>query len=105
MAEPKFQLNFHDGRRKCLGGGVLNRFHGSKTSHATTGYNIGLVTLKASMIACLVSINKENSKWSLDGKMINEFGRSTTAGIGKCTARTGITHLLDVGVHFWQEVT
>jgi hypothetical protein len=62
MAEPKFQLNFHDGRSKCLGGGMLNRFHGSKTSHSTTRYDISHIALKASMIACLISINKEDSK-------------------------------------------
>ncbi len=67
VTKPKFQLNFHDSGGKSLGGGMLNGFHGSKTSHPATSNNISLITLKAGMIAHFVRIHKEDSEWRFDG--------------------------------------
>ena len=75
---------------------MLNRFHSSKTSHPTTGDDVCLIAVKASMTAHLVSVNEEDPKWSFDRKVIVEFRRGTPAWIRECTAGTSMAHLLDV---------
>ncbi len=56
------------------GGGMLNGFYGSKTSHTATSNDISLITLKAGMIARLVCIHEEDLKWHFNGKVIDKFG-------------------------------
>jgi len=75
---------------------MLDRFHSSKTSHPTTRDDVSLIALKAGVTACLVSINKEDPKWSFDRKVIDEFRRGMMAWIRECTAGTSMAHLLDV---------
>jgi hypothetical protein len=76
VAKPKLQLDFHNSRSKGLGGGMLNGFHGHKARHPATRDNVSLVPIKASMIARFIRIHKENTKWSLNKKMVDKFRRS-----------------------------
>jgi len=69
---------------------MLNRFHSSKTSHPTTRDDVCLITIKAGMIACLISISKEDPKWSSNQKVIDKFGRGVMAWIRECTAGTSM---------------
>jgi hypothetical protein len=52
------------------------------------------------VLASRVIIDKEDLKWSIDGKMIDQFRGCTAGGVGEGTAWTSIAQPFDEGVHF-----
>ena len=74
MAEAISKEDAHDGRSKCRGRRVSNRFHTGEAAHAACTDEVRVRTLEAGMLPRDVCIKMDDQKRGLDRKIINKFG-------------------------------
>jgi hypothetical protein len=52
---------------------LLDWFHNREASHSTCRDKVCLAALESRMLASVVAVDEEHSKWSFDWEMINKF--------------------------------
>ena len=78
---------------------MLDGFHDRESHHAACCNKVYLAIFEAGMLPCGVAINKEYTKGSVDGKVINELRGCAASRICQGTTGTGSAHSFDEGVH------
>ena len=78
---------------------MLDGFHDKESRQAACCNMVYLAAFEARMLPCGVAVNKEYTKGSVDGKVINELRGCAASRICKGATGTGAAHPFDEGVH------
>ena len=79
---------------------MLDGFHDREPRHAACCNKVYLTAFESGVLSCGVAVDKEYSKGSVDGEVVNELRGSAASRICKGATGTGAAHPFDEGVHF-----